>query len=319
MILDYVKFKNFPLTAEIPLFLVHGNPRNISNEIERDIISFYRKSDFKTVNYVIDDDTQTEDVKSNLYEQSLFEEKKLFVINIVSKSIPMNMKKLIDAWISQHTEDRIILKLDRQSASFKKTNLYKNISNIACVVEIYELKGQVLERWVSGKCKANNIEFNQDYIKELIDLNLNNTLSISQSIYLKGLMGSTVNSMIESSKYSEYDLIDTLLNKDARGFLKVSSYLREIDTSLSYIIFLLNQELEKIYSLIKPTTSKPYIPSFLMTKYTSASKKYTLDELLFLLKNIASIDIKSKYMSKKSNPWVSFNSLFHNLMSKRAE
>ena len=43
MILDYVKFKNFPLTAEIPLFLVHGNPRNISNEIEWDIISFYRK------------------------------------------------------------------------------------------------------------------------------------------------------------------------------------------------------------------------------------------------------------------------------------
>ena len=56
------------------------------------------------------------------------------------------------------------------------------------MVEIYELKGQVLERWVVGKCKANNIEFNHDYIKELIDLNLNNTLSISQSIYLKGLM-----------------------------------------------------------------------------------------------------------------------------------
>ena len=318
MVLDYLKFKNFPLTAEIPLFLVHGNPRNISNEIERDIIIFYKKLGFKRINYVIDDDTQTEDLKSNLHEQSLFEEKKLFVINVVCKSIPINMKKLIDAWISQQTGDRIILKLDRQSASFKKTNLYKNISNMACVVEIYELKGQVLERWVAGKCKANDIEFNQDYIKELIDLNLNNTLSISQSIYLKGLMGSKVNSMIDSSKYSEYDLIDTLLNKDASGFLKVSSYLREIDTSLPYIIFLVNQELEKIYSLIKPTASKPYIPSFLKLKYTSASKKYTLDEILFLLKNIASIDIKSKYMSKKSNPWVSFNSLFHNLMSKHA-
>ena len=319
MVLDYLKFKNFPLTAEIPLFLVHGNPRNISNEIERDIIIFYKKLGFKRINYVIDDDTQTEDVKRNLYEQSLFEEKKLFVINVVSRSIPMNMKKLIDAWISQHAEDRIIIKLDRQSASFKKTNLYKNISKVACVVEIYELKGQVLERWVVGKCKANNLEFNQDYIKELIDCNLNNSLSISQSIYLKGLMDNNVNSMIESSKYSEYDLIDTLLNKDASGFLKVSSYLKEIDTSLTYIIFLVNQELEKLYSLIKPTTSKPYIPSFLMTKYTSASKKYTLDELLFLLKNIASIDIKSKYMSKKSNPWMSFDSLFHNLMSKHTE
>ena len=319
MVLDYVKFKNFPLTAEIPLFLVHGNPRNISNEIERDIIIFYKKLGFKRINYVIDDDTQTEDVKRNLYEQSLFEEKKLFVINIVSRSIPMNMKKLIDAWISQHAGDRIIIKLDRQSASFKKTNLYKNISKVACVVEIYELKGQVLERWVVGKCKANNLEFNQDYIKELIDCNLNNSLSISQSIYLKGLMDNNVNSMIESSKYSEYDLIDTLLNKDASGFLKVSSYLKEIDTSLTYLIFLVNQELEKLYSLIKPTTSKPYIPSFLITKYTSASKKYTLDELLFLLKNIVSIDIKSKYMSRKSNPWMSFDSLFHNLMSKHTE
>ena len=56
-----------------------------------------------------------------------------------------------------------------------------------------------------------------------------------------------------------------------------------------------------------------------MTKYTSASKKYTLDELLFLLKNIASIDMKSKYMSKRSNPWVSFSSLFHDLMSKHAK
>mgnify|MGYP001405894780 FL=1 len=319
MILDYVKFKNFPLTADIPLFLIHGNPRNIINEIERDIVIFYKKLGFKSLNYVIDDDTQTEDVKSNLYEQSLFEEKKLIVINIVSKSIPVNMKKLIDVWISQHTEDRIILKLDRQSATFKKTNLYKNISNIACVVEIYELKGQVLERWTVEKCKANNIEFNKDYVKELIDLNLNNSLSISQSIYLKGLVGSNVNSMIESSKYSEYDLIDTLLNKDASGFIKVSDYLREIDTSLSYIIFLVNQELEKLYSIVKPTISKPYIPSFLITKYKNASKKYTLDELLFLLKNIASIDIKSKYMSRKSNPWISFNSLFHNLMSKHVE
>ena len=319
MILDYVKFKNFPLTADIPLFLIHGNPRNIINEIERDIVIFYKKLGFKSLNYVIDDDTQTEDVKSNLYEQSLFEEKKLIVINIVSKSIPVNMKKLIDVWISQHTEDRIILKLDRQSATFKKTNLYKNISNIACVVEIYELKGQVLERWTVEKCKANNIEFNKDYVKKLIDLNLNNSLSISQSIYLKGLVGSNVNSMIESSKYSEYDLIDMLLNKDASGFIKVSDYLREIDTSLSYIIFLVNQELEKLYSIVKPTISKPYIPSFLITKYKNASKKYTLDELLFLLKNIASIDIKSKYMSRKSNPWINFNSLFHNLMSKYVE
>ena len=69
MILDYVKFKKFPLTSEIPLFFIHGNPRNISNEIERDIVNFHKKFDYKLENYVIDDDTQTQDIKNNLQEQ----------------------------------------------------------------------------------------------------------------------------------------------------------------------------------------------------------------------------------------------------------
>ena len=43
------------------------------------------------------------------------------------------------------------------------------------------------------------------------------------------------------SKYTEYDLIDMFLNKDVTGFIKVSKYLRDVDTSLSYIIFLINR------------------------------------------------------------------------------
>ena len=164
MILDYIKFKKFPLTTEIPLFFIHGNPRNISNEIERDILNFYKKFDYKIKNYVIDDDTQTEGIKSNLQEQSLFEEKKLIVLNIVSKSIPINIKKLIDEWITLHNiQDRIIIKLDRQASSFKKTNFYKSISTNTCVIEIYELKGQVLEQWVANKLKINNINYSYYY------------------------------------------------------------------------------------------------------------------------------------------------------------
>ena len=45
------------------------------------------------------------------------------------------------------------------------------------------------------------------------------------------------------------------------------------------------------------------------------NKKYTLDGLLHALNNIAGLDIKSKYLSKKTNPWTSFNSLLVNLMN----
>ena len=187
MILDYIKFKKLPLSADIPLFLIHGNPRNISNELEHDICSFYRKLGYKHENYVVDDDSETESIRNNLNEQSLFDEKKILSINIVSKSIPTNLKKLIDQWASEITEDKLIIKLDRQASSFKKTSFYKLISNSGCVIEIYELKGRILEQWVINKYKINNLDFNNDLVRDVINSNLNNSLSISQSIYLKSL------------------------------------------------------------------------------------------------------------------------------------
>ena len=56
VILDYIKFKKFPLTVELSIYLIHGNPRNISNEIEHDILSFYKKCDYEHITYVVDDD-----------------------------------------------------------------------------------------------------------------------------------------------------------------------------------------------------------------------------------------------------------------------
>ena len=90
------------------------------------------------------------------------------------------MKKLIDQWASEISEDKLIIKLDRQASSFKKTSFYKSISNSGCVIEIYELKGRILEHWVMNKYKINNLEFNNDLVRDVINSNLNNSLSISQ-------------------------------------------------------------------------------------------------------------------------------------------
>tara|TARA_B100000035_G_C20998644_1_gene553756 strand:+ start:429 stop:1409 length:981 start_codon:yes stop_codon:yes gene_type:complete len=316
MILDYIKFKKFQLTSEIPVFLIHGNPRNISNEIEHDIINFHKKLKYKFINYVIDDDTQTEEIKNNLLEQSLFEDKKILTLNIVSNTIPTNLKKLIDLWAGQHNNDKLIIKVDRQVSSFKKTNLYKNLIQNACVIEIYELKGRLLEQWIENKCKINDIDYNTEFISNLIDTNFNNSFSISQTIYLKSLIKDNHEEIVSSnSRYTEYDLIDKFLSKDLKGFILVSSYLKASGASLPYIIFLINSELEKLYSVLKPISSKPYIPEFLKSKYINASKNYTLDGLIYGLKNIVNLDIDSKYRSKRSAPWTSFNSLFLNLMS----
>ena len=191
---------------------------------------------------------------------------------------------------------------------------------MSCLIELYELKGKLLEQWVINKCKINKINYDDEFITDLIKLNLNNSLSISQTIYQKSLMNIEDNKNLkESSKFGEYDIVDTLLDKDYNKFLKVSKYLQSINAPLSYIIFLLNSELEKLYMIQKSKINKPYIPKFLQSKYNAASNRYTSDNLLVALKSIVKLDINSKYNSKKSNSWLSFNDLFSIIMNNNTQ
>jgi DNA polymerase III delta subunit len=320
MIVDYIKFKKLPLSSEMALFFIHGNPRNISNELEHDILNFYKKIDYKQQTYVIDDDSQTDFINNSYFEQSLFDDKKIITLNIVSNSVPKNLKVFIESVVTNKNQNRIIIKLDRQPSSFKNTKFYKHISSNACLIEIYELKGKLLEQWVINKCKINKISYDDQFISNLIKLNFNNSLSISQTIYQKSLMGIIdERDNIENSKYGEYDLVDTLLNKDHLKFLKISNYLQSINAPLTYIIFLLNSELEKLYLIQQSKNNKPFIPQFLQAKYNSASTCYTPDSLLNALKNIVKLDVNSKYNSKNSNSWVSFNDLFTIIMNNNTQ
>ncbi len=302
------------------LFFIHGNPRNISNELEHDILNFYKKLAYKQQTYVIDDDSQTDIINNAYFEQTLFDDKKVITLNIVSNSIPKNLKLFIETVITSKNQNRIIIKLDRQPSSFKNTKFYKHVSSNSCLIELYELKGKLLEQWVINKCKLNNISYHNQFISNLIELNFNNSLSISQTIYQRSLMDVIDDrDTKENSKYGEYDLIDTLLNKDYLNFLKISNYLQSINAPLTYIIFLLNSELEKLYLIQQSKNNKPFIPQFLQTKYRTASSMYTSDSLLNALKNIIKLDVNSKYNSKNSNSWVCFNDLFSIMMNNNTQ
>lgn len=315
MVIDYIKFKKTAMSSSTNLYLIHGNPRNISNEIEYDLICFYKKHGFKHTNLIIEDDADAEKLKLLLNEQSLFLEKKLITLNITSKSIPKNIKDLISI-DAIYSDNKIIIKLDRQQSSFKNTVLYKKLSSHSQIIEIYELKGNVLEEWTKNKCRLNNVDYDLDFIKKILSLNQNNSLAISQYIYQLGCSKNRdSHDLCNNSKYTEYDLVDTLLTKNSYKFLQISKYLQSINTSLPYLLFLLNSEMEKLYYLKKKIDPVPYIPSFLSQKYSNACNKYDCNKLLHALKGISYLDATSKYNSSIANPWISFNDFFLNIMN----
>ena len=48
------------------------------------------------MNYVVDDDSQIQKLESLFNEQSLFNENKIIILNIVSNSISIKMKRFIE-------------------------------------------------------------------------------------------------------------------------------------------------------------------------------------------------------------------------------
>ena len=82
-----------------------------------------------------------------------------------------NLKIFIETVVTNKNQNRIIIKLDRQSSSFKNTKFYKHISSNSCLIELYELKGKLLEQWVINKCKINKVSYDDQFISNLIELN----------------------------------------------------------------------------------------------------------------------------------------------------
>ena len=107
------------------------------------------------------------------------------------------------------------------------------------------------------------------------------------------------------------DIADSFLD-----FIKDSPVIAH---NANFDIGFLNSELEKLYLIQQSKNNKPFIPQFLKTKYSAASTRYAPDSLLNALKNIVKLDINSKYNSKNSNSWSSFNDLFSIIMNNNTQ
>jgi DNA polymerase III delta subunit len=202
----------------------------------------------------------------------------------------------------------IVIKLNPQSPSFKKTKIYSKIDSDGCVIEIYELAGSSLIEWMKMKFKKNNITYTEELFKKLIDKNEGNTSAISQELYKMSLLdisdvGIYFDFIQKEYKYSEFDLIDSIVDCNIQKALKILGYLKSIKSPEVYILFLINSEIKKIHSLACKLSPPPYIPSFKKNIYDKFSENYNKEHLMNLLQSCYAIDKSIKLGIENSNIW----------------
>ena len=308
MKLNYKEFIGASRIPESAIYLIHGSPRHLQNEIERRIQNYFKKLNFLTKkNFVIDSDFILDDLRNEIELNTLFKENRVITLNVVSTSIPQKIKDIIsDAKVPDDL--KIIIKIDRQASSFKKTKFYEYLSKSSTIIEIFELTGHDLKIWVEKKFTTYKLKFDEQIFKKIIEKTEGNTLAIIQEIYKMSLADITdVNNYFDvlqnDYKFSEFDLINSLLNLDLSKSLKILKYLEEVNFPSVYLLFLLNSEFKKIYNLNIGNKLNIYIPNFKIKTYDYVRTKVDSDTLTTVIEYCHSIDKSIKTGVENISLW----------------
>ncbi len=298
MKISYKQFFDRPEVPESSIYLILGKPYHLQNDVQHKLESFFKKDGSSINHLVVDSDFDINDIRNDFESYSLFEEKKVLVLNITSSTIP---KKLLDYLLgNQVPKDlKLIIKLGTQTPAFKRGKFFSMLDAEGCVIEIFELSGLNLNNWVKQKFKKNNISYSDELFIKLIEKNEGNTSSISQELYKMSLLDISDVSVYfdylqKEYKFTEYDLVDSVLERNVSKSVRILNYLESVKASEVYILFLINSEIKKIYYLINNLLPQPYIPNYKKNLYNTFMRKSTSNNILKLLELSYAIDRRIK-------------------------
>ncbi len=307
MKISYKQFFDSPEIPESSIYLILGKPCHLQNDVQSRLESFFKKSGSSIKHLVVDSDFDIHEVRDDFESYSLFEEKKSLILNVVSNTIP---KKLLDyLLINKVPKDlNLIIKLGPQTPAFKRGKFLSMLSSEGCIIEISELKGIHLNSWVKQKFKKNNIIYSDELFEKLIQKNEGNTSSISQELYKMSLLNISdisvyFNYLQKEYKFTEYDLIDSILELNAAKAIKILNYLESVKSPEVYILFLINSEIKKIYYLLNNLSPQPYIPNHKKILYSTLSRQSDSHNLLDLIELSYVIDRRIKTGFGNFNVW----------------
>ena len=307
MKISYKKFFDSPQVPESTIYLILGKPYHLQNEVQHRIEAFFSKAGSSIKHLVVDSDFDLSDIRDDFESYALFEEKKVIVLNVVSNTIP---KCLLDYLLNNNLSKdlSLIIKLGPQTPAFKKGKFLSMIDSKGCIIEVSELTGPTLNSWVKQKFKKNNINYSDELFTKLIDKNEGNSSSISQELYKMSLLNITdiaiyFDYLQKEYKFTEYDLIDSILERNLFRSRRILAYLEAIKSSEVYILFLINSEIKKIYYLLNNLSPQPYIPNFKRNLYNTFSRNSDSDNVSDLLELCFVIDKKIKTGKGQVKVW----------------
>ena len=318
MKITYSQILNSKPIPKSCIYLIYGDPYHLINETE----SIVKKNLDLEANYsthYIDNDFSLEQIRNDCESTSLFNNSDVIVLNIISSSIPKKLSDYLQN-IKLLNGITIIMKFAKSVNSIKKNKFLDFVERKHVAVEIRPLNNNNLDLWLRLKFNSLGIDYDNKSLELIKEVHDGNTSNMSQEIYKMSILKPTrldeyLSSVQTTSKYSEFDLIDSILCQKQKRSLKVLRHLKDSNVSEVYVLYLLQNEVRKFLYLRQNLSPKPYIPSFKQKQYNSLMPMFKASFLESLIRRCFALDKYIKSNSEMEYVWDNFEEMIVMLTS----
>ncbi len=251
MIVKFFELKKKKLD-NIKFFLLYGKNKGLIEETINSVLkpalsnNVFKYEENEVLN-------NTENFYENIHNKSLFDEKKLIIVNRASDKI----FKIISEILEEELDDiNFVFIADILEKKSKLRNLFEKDKNTVCV-PFYEDNNQSLNIVVQNFLKKKNIKLSQQNINLIIERsrgdrnNLNNEL-IKIEILLSSRKNITMDEILRLTNLAEnYDISELVDNSLAKNKLKTLNILNENNFNSEDCISILRIYLSKLKRLLK--------------------------------------------------------------------
>lgn len=202
---------------------------------------------------------------ANVYEQSLFSEKRLLIFSIANKFTQANGKFLQDYAENPTQDTTVILRLPMLEKKIEQTTWFKALEKNSVILTIWPIKKEELSGWIMQRAKKVGFTMTINAANLLAEQVEGNLLAAAQEIEKIFLLLDNHNKNTpvgeqlimqlntDNARFDLFDLVESALSGNHKRSLTILSHLAAEATEPTLILWAITRELRMLIAMIEQT------------------------------------------------------------------
>ena len=262
---------------------------------------------------------------------SLFSDKKIIELRLQSAKLDDAGKAALSQYLHSPNPDNVLILVSpRVEPAALNTKWFKALETAGVFVTVWPIFADKLPAWIRNRMANTGMTADTDAIAILAERVEGNLLAADQEIEKLGVLTGAsrekkvhidrkniMSLVADSSRYSNFNLIDAALTGDARRCIKIVNGLRAEGTEILQLLGALSSELRRLVAVSHHVTRGQSLAQAMKNEgvrrnhekeLSQAVQRTSLMELEAMLSNARRIDLAVKGMSP-ADPWIELTQL----------